>query len=98
MRDNLFKKGLVVGISVCTMLITIAVLPASANIIPKEDGNKENLSPYAIIFINAKIDNLTEEIIDGEVHIYSMQILLECSGFNICLQFFSILKEYMRKI
>ena len=67
-NNKIWKKALVVGILVCTLLITIAVLPASANIIPEEDGNKENLSPYAIIFINAKIDNLTEEIIDEEVH------------------------------
>ena len=61
------KKKLI-GIIVCMLMITSATLPVTADVLFEEDKNTNELLGFEVWFFNARIDNLTEEIIDGEVH------------------------------
>ncbi len=58
----------VVGLFVCILMITSVTLPVTADVLFEEDKNTNEILGFEVWFFHARIDNLTEEIINNKTY------------------------------
>ena len=61
-------KKKITGIFICIILIIAATLSVTADTLFEENEKTKEFEGFEICFFNARIDNLTEEIIDDTVY------------------------------